>query len=271
MKRLPALALAAVLLPAPGVLIRSAQYDPSDPLEDSVTFRLTFEGTLKPVKASEEAGPRVVFMISAVKKERFQVKKDALDAKHFVKGLRGRGLTNADAKTFFEEIQYPAAGHIKSRSGTILWWMKFTRPAAARGGGKIFRTMDGSLFCALEATPQRDELEVVVVAQDQREKPPLRLAEVRGKISRKKGEWTQVGIRWNKKSVALLIDGEEAAIETLKRPFKAEQFADSFVLSLFAFVKEGDVAVLDEFTIYNRPLTAHELEREYQRFDEARR
>jgi hypothetical protein len=37
------------------------------------------------------------------------------------------------------------------------------------------------------------------------------------------------------------------------------------VLSLFAFVKEGDVAVLEEFTVYNHPLSSDELKIEYGR------
>jgi hypothetical protein len=259
------LGLAASFLVANGVSPTSVPRKAADPLEDFVTFRLTFERTLKPEKAAGEAGPRVVFMTAADKKERFRVNKDALDRRYFVPGLRGTGLTNADARTFFEEIQYSAAGNMKATGGTILWWLKFTRPAASGGGGKIFSTMDGSLFCTLEPTPDRDELEILVVAQDRREDPPARLAEVRGKVGRRKGQWHQLGIRWNKKAVALLADGEEAGIATLQRPFKAEQFADYFVLALFAFVKEGDVAVLDEFTIYNRPLTSAELNTEYKR------
>lgn len=264
MKSLPAPKLAAVFLLASVLFPHAACAEPADPLEDWVTFGLTFEGTLKPVRAAGEAGPRVVFMTRADRKERFRVKEEALDRKHFVPGLRGKGLTNADATTSFEEIQYPAAGNLKAGSGTVLFWLKLTQ-LADRGGGKLFSTVGGSLYFTLEPVAGRDQLGVLVVAQDQGEDPPVRLAEVRGTISRKKGQWAQLGIRWNKKSVALLINGEEAAIETLKRPFKPQQFSDYFVLSLFAFVKQSDVAVLDEFTIYNRPLTSAELKGEFER------
>lgn len=250
------------------LLIGAAAQDPAvDPLEDNVTFRLTFEDTLKPEKsAAAEAGPRVAFMSTADRKDWFQVDKDRLDPKHYVPGLRGKGLTNADPRTFFPEIQYPIEGHLKAKSGTVLWWMKFSKPASeGGGGGAMFATHGGSLFCALEASPTRDERGVLVVAQDQRETPVLGLAQARGKIAAKEGQWTQVGVRWDKKTVSLLLNGQEASSETLRRAFTADQFTDYFVVALFSWIKEGDVAVLDEFTIYNRPLTSEEIRTEYDR------
>ena len=108
----------------------------------------------------------MAFMCTTDRKDWFPVDKDALDPKHYVEGLRGKGLTNADPKTFFPEIQYPAEGHLKSKSGTILWWTKFSKPAPkGGGGGAMFATHGGSLFCALEATPAEEERGVLVVAR----------------------------------------------------------------------------------------------------------
>ena len=136
------------------LLMGLAAQDPAaDPLEDNVTFRLTFEGTLKPEKSAARSGPLVAFLSTADKPDWVKVEQETLDAKHYVDGLRGKGLTNADPRTFLPEIQYPVEGHLKSKSGTILWWMKFSRPAPkGGGGGAMFATHGGSLFCALEAT-----------------------------------------------------------------------------------------------------------------------
>lgn len=243
-----------------------AAQDPStDPLEDNVTFRLTFEGTLKPDKSAADAGPRVAFLSTGDKSEWVKVDQAALDPKHYVEGLRGKGLTNADSRTFIPEIQYPAEGHIKPKSGTVLWWMKFSQPAPRGGGGAMFATHGGSLFCALEAAPSESERGVLVVAQDQRETPVLNLAQARGKISAKAGEWTQLGVRWNKTTVSLILNGQEVSSETLRRAFTADQFGDAFVVALFSWIKEGDVAVVDEFSIYNRPLSGEEIRAEYDR------
>jgi len=239
---------------------------PDDPLEDNVTFRLTFEDTLQPDKSAAGSGPLVAFQATADRNDWVKIDKDRLDPKYYVEGLRGKGLTNADPKSFFPEIQYPAEGHLKARSGTALWWVKFSKPApGGGGGGAMFCTHGGSLFCALEATTTPDERGVLVVAQDQREVPPLSLAQARGKISTRNGEWTQVGVRWDKKTVSLILNGEEASSETLRRAFTVDQFSDYFVVALFSWMKEGDVAVLDEFSIYNRPLTAEEIREEYVR------
>jgi len=249
------------------LLLGVAAQDPSvDPLEDNVTFRLTFEGTLKPDKAAADSGPRVAFLSTADKPDWVKVENATLDPKHYVEGLRGKGLTNADPKTFLPEIQYPTEGHLKAKSGTVLWWMKFSKPAPkGGGGGAMFATHGGALFCALEATPAEQERGVLVVAQDQRETPVLNLAQARGKLSARPGEWTQLGVRWDKKTVSLILNGQEVSSESLRRAFTPDQFGEAFVVALFSWIKEGDVAVLDEFSIYNRPLAADEIRAEYDR------
>jgi hypothetical protein len=73
----------------------------------------------------------------------------------------------------------------------------------------------------------------------------------------KDGEWHFVVITWRGPRWELWVDGQSQFVVNLPRALKQEELSKQFIVS-------GSSVLIDEFTIYRRPLTWEEIRRIYE-------
>jgi hypothetical protein len=219
-------------------------------LRDTVIFHLDFENGAVASSPDGSKSPQYIRVNSKA------INNEELKGKYLVSGLSGMGLSNAESKTSIE-VSYPVDKNIHPEYGTVLWWLRYEKLHPSADGGLIFQTHGGRVFYTTGSQGRVCIHGNVPVYQSDLRRVP---------VPREEGMWTQMGFSWNRDTLHLIVNGKRAASQTLRKPLTSQEIRNSFMVYLFGWAKETDVAVLDEFTIYKRALTEAELLHEYRRF-----
>jgi len=78
------------------------------------------------------------------------------------------------------------------------------------------------------------------------------------------GEWRQLGVAWDSRSLSLVVDGTYRTTAPLRYPFQEGDLSLSLVVAGWGG-SDHEIVVLDEVTIYNRLLSRREIRDEYLR------
>lgn len=238
---------------------------PPDPLQDCVSFHLGFEEGLVADRANGNEKPRSIGIQREGDKDTQPISNDEVMEQYLADGLVGKGLTNRDFKTRFW-LPFSSENNLNPVHATILWWLKIAKPHPTAGGGMLF--LQGGWYVPIQCTmdaKRRTQYDVTIYTHANCTEWGRR-TNLTASFDRKEGVWTQVGLSWDKQSIYFIVNGKRVAAGMLKDPFTAHPFGPDFILGLFGWSAETDVAVMDEVTIYDRLLAPDELVMEYQRF-----
>lgn len=223
-----------------------------EPLDASTTLRLTFEQGFEAECAAGEPTPTVTVYRRRQPERLTQEQTERL----FVPGLAGKGVTCADRDVELW-LSFQAKGNLRARSATILWWFQIVTDRPGNWCGLMLHL--GNLFVV--APPGHQAGTIMVHAQ----RPSgERLAQAYATFRPKPGEWHQLGVAWDSRSLWSIVDGMAAAFEPLRHPFADGDLGLTVTVAGWGG-EDHDVVVLDELVVLNRLLAAKELSAEYQR------
>lgn len=223
------------------------------PLDWCTTLRLTFE---QGFDAECSAGsPTATVSFQRKGKPEPLSKEQALE-KLLAPGLAGKGLTNADrgAEVW---LSLDPADNLRARSSTVIWWIKTVTDKPGNWFGLMLHLQN--LFVVFPA----GHAPGCVFAHSQRPSGEYTGQALAG-FQPKPGEWRQLGVAWDSRSLALITDGTYATVVPLKHPFAEGELSLTLVAAGWGG-EDHDVVILDEVTVCNRLLAAEEVAAEYQR------
>lgn len=250
--RLP---LCCCLLAAPLLAqsIAEAPYD-TDPvlheLMDWVTFQITFDrDTVHPEMAAGEVDTKI----------------EGTPA--FADGIKGRALIAGQGSA---QITYPRGANAPlARRGAVMLWIKpldWTHENAPYG--TFLRLTNGAFYLQRQGPQKNDEgrftrhegLQLIVKDGDQLQNA------MRSTSEWPNGDWHLLVGNWAWPSLTFSIDGSEFIAKTIDGEFEDAQFGDLILGST-----GGERTLLDELTIFRRPLSLPEIRRIQQVFQEIAR
>lgn len=180
----------------------------------------------------------------------------------FEDGRRGKALCLSPARDW--RIVYPTKGRLDLDAGTISWWVKYPRDFPERPRGDLFQTGDAKTHNAITvrfhwARRRKAGFWFVTYFHAKRLRPVrFTIMDWYGRSvgKWKPGEWHHVMIVWDTlRGVALYYDGKSVAgPPTNNGPFVFLEASPEMVFG------PANLSV-DEFRIYDRPLTPADLAR----------
>ena len=247
-----------LLLSIIGAAVTAFAVEPVYYISFDKVIQADFGGTGSAATSTGDGSTEAVGMKGRLSPKSGKVAADKL----LVPGISGKAFSSGkDAFNNIHTVFYNPVPAMRGNAGTVSFWLKPENWLGNDQNQHVFVTAaNGSQRLLIYRIPYESRLAVFLGDLNHYSKGTVIFTRV---PSWKPGQWHQVTVSWNERAAQLHLDGVSKAMAELKSPL-TKDFTTVAVGEHFGSSDPGRT-LIDEVRIFDRKLSAADLENEYKR------